>query len=86
MDRDWSDNSAWMPGMLSNHGARYLGNDAWFSNRGHLIISGPNVAEIPDLEDKSTFAILLVSGAKLPDLRPLRLLCAVMSESQPQCG
>lgn len=45
----------WMPGMLTNHGARYLGNGLWSTADGRgIIYADPDLDEVPDLSDPAT--------------------------------
>jgi len=50
----------WMPGMLTSHGARYLGFDLWV-DRGQrvAVFADPNEGEVPDLTDAATIGCLL---------------------------
>ncbi len=50
----------WLPGMLTNHGARYLGFDLWV-DRGErgIVYADPNEGEVPDLTDPATLGCLL---------------------------
>lgn len=54
-------NFRWMPGMLTNHGARCLGRDLWV-DRGErgIVYADPNEGEVPDLTDSATLGCLLV--------------------------
>lgn len=50
----------WMPGMLTNHGARYLGKDGWIDRAGRgVVYADPNDGEVPDLSDAATLGCLL---------------------------
>lgn len=45
----------WMPGMLTNHGARVLGDWLWSTAAGRGVIHGdPDIGEVPDLSDPAT--------------------------------
>ena len=50
----------WMPGMLTSHGARYLGFDLWV-DRGQrvAVFADPDEGEVPDLTDPATLGCLL---------------------------
>lgn len=50
----------WMAGMLTSHGARYLGFDLWV-DRGQrvAVFADPDEGEVPDLTDPATLGCLL---------------------------
>jgi hypothetical protein len=48
----------WMPGMLSNHNARYVGPNQWKIASGDVIISDPEFEEFPDFSDAETVEAL----------------------------
>lgn len=58
----------WMPGMLSNHGARYLGGGLWIdASSAGAVFADPNQGEVPDLTDAAT------GGCMLAMLGPCRV-------------
>lgn len=50
----------WVPGMLSNHDARYLGAGLWIdASSAGAVYADPNQGEVPDLTDAATGGCML---------------------------
>jgi hypothetical protein len=51
----------WRAGMLSNHGARYLGTGLWANSTG-VTFADPNEGEEPDFSDPATLGCLMAAA------------------------